>query len=260
MAVVLLGACGTNAVVTPPPGQTTAAPSTTLLVQPPTTIAVSSTVEVLTALPYQWPDDLTEVAGFWTPLQMTGAFEIFRFRTLEELADSATVVVVAVAVGPGPSATIGGDPDNNEFITSRSLIVEVREVVRTRTHLLGIHTPDLGEHITVIMDHQPRTAISTIPVLLFLQAPDDDRYYFQVPPDQVAPEDRDYYIETLEAWDAFRAGKYRFLNSQSLLVGDGATTVSPWVSAYVDPLSPDISGVSIAEIVDLIRWMPPPEA
>jgi hypothetical protein len=260
MAVVLLGACGTNAVVTTSPGATNAVPPTTLTVQPPTTIAVSSTVEVLTALPYQWPDDLTEVAGFWTPLQMTGAFEIFRFRTLEELADSATVVVVAVAVGPGPSATIGGDPDNNEFITSRSLIVEVREVVRTRTHLLGIHTPDLGEHITVIMDHQPRTAISTIPVLLFLQAPDDDRYYFQVPPDQVAPEDRDYYIETLEAWDAFRAGKYRFLNSQSLLVGDGATTVSPWVSAYVDPLSPDISGVSIAEIVDLIRSMPPPEA
>jgi len=79
-------------------------------------------------------------------------------------------------------------------------------------------------------------------------------------PTKVAPEDRDYYIETLEAWDAFRAGKYRFLNSQSLLVGDGATTVSPWVSAYVDPLSPDISGVSIAEIVDLIRSMPPPEA
>jgi hypothetical protein len=259
MAVVLLGACGTSAVVTTSPA-TTAAPPTTLTVSPPTTIAVSSTVEVLTALPYQWPDDLTEVLGFWEPLWMRGADQFIRFRTLEELADSATVVVVAVAVGPGPSATIGGDPDNDEVTTTRSLIVEVREVVRTRTRLLGIRTPDLGEHIAVILDHSPSPEISAVPVLLFLQAPDDDRYYFRIPPDQIAPEYRDYYTETLEAWEAFRAGKYRPLNSQSLLAGDGTTTVSPWMWANADPLSSYISGRPIAEIVDLIRSMPPPEA
>jgi hypothetical protein len=159
---------------------------------------------------------------------MMGAFEIFRFRTLEELADSATVVVVAVAVGPGPSATIRGDPDNNEFITSRSLIVEVREVVRTRTHLLGIHTPDLGEHIAVIMDHQPRTAISTIPVLLFLQAPGDDRYYSKSRPIRSHRVSR--HTSRPQPGKRSVPGSIA-LNSQSLLVGDGATTVSPWVSA-----------------------------
>jgi hypothetical protein len=188
---------------------------------------------------------------------MTGAFEIFRFRTLEELADSATVVVVAVAVGAGPSATIGGDPDNNEVTTTRSLIVEVKEVVRSRTGLLGIHTPDLGEHITVIMDHAPQTELPPTPVLLFLQAPNDNRFYYQIPPEEIAPEYREYYTQTLEAWEAFRASKYMFLNSQSLLVGDAHTTVSPWMPANVDLLS--ISGTPIAEIVELIRSMPPPE-
>jgi hypothetical protein len=257
IAVILLAACGQDAAppISPLLSTTT---SPTMAATVPTTLVASTTAAVTTTLPYQWPDHVTDVAEFWASLRMTGGFEIYLFRTLEELADSATIVVVAVAVAPGPSATIGGDPDNNEVTSVPSLVVEIKEVVRTRTELLGIHTPIPGEQITVITNHTPRTALSPDPVLLFLQAPGDDRNYFRIPPEDVPPEQREYYTQTLEAWEAFKADKYTFFGSQALLAGDDTTTVSPWMPAKLDLLS--ISGTPIAEIVDRIRSMPPPEA
>jgi len=254
--LVFLAACGQSpAADSSSPTTIETAPSTSSTSTP--TTSTSSTITTRADLRYEWPEDASEAVGFWAPLRMTGAFEMYRFQTLEELADSATIVVVAAAVGTGPSATIGGDPDNNEATTTRSLIVEVLEVIRTRTELLGIPTPEPGERITVIVDHSPGTELSSDPVLLFLQAPDDDRLYYQIPPEEIAPEYREYYAQTLEAWEAFRAGKYMFLNSQSLLVGDAQSTVSPWMPGNVDLLS--VSSVPIAEIAERIRSMPPPE-
>jgi len=222
-----------------------------------TSVPVSTTSGASVAPSYSWPDDLTEVVGFWASLQMS-AFEIYRFGTLEELADSATVVVVGTPVGPGPSAVIGGDPDNDEATSVFSLIVEVKDVVRSRGELLGIHTPTVGDQIAVIVDRNPSRGVSSAPVVMFLQAVGDNRYYYQIPPKEVAAEHRDYYIEQLEAWEAFRVGKYRFINSQSLLAGDGHTTMSPMMSASADPLASELSGTPISDIIEEIRSMPPP--
>ena len=225
-----------------------------------TTAAFATTTTTANFEPaYEWPDDTTAVVAYWASLRMA-SFELFRFRTVEDLADSATIVVVGTPIGPGPTALIGGDPDNDEVTTNYSLVVEVNDVVRSRGGLLGISTPRVGDQITIIVDHDPsRRDLSTAPVLLFLQAPDDNRYYFQAPPEAIAPEHRDYYIQTLEAFEAWRAGKYMFLNSQSVLAGDDRTTISPMMPANADLLSPLISGTPIADIVEMIRAMPPPE-
>jgi len=215
---------------------------------------VSTVIEPTVAPDYKWPDYVTEAAAYWASMSVV-QFELHRFSTIEDLADSATVVVVGVPIGPGPTALIGGDPDNNEVTRNVSLIVEVREVVRSRGPLLGIATPRVGEYITVVVNRDP-DGFSADPVLLFLQAPDDNRYYYQAPPEMIAPEYRDYYIETLEAFEAWRVGKYMFLNQQSVLAGDVRTTVTPLMPR--SPLTAIIADRPIADIVEQIRSMPPP--
>ncbi|MEX2322771.1 MAG: hypothetical protein WEA29_03235 [Acidimicrobiia bacterium] len=206
---------------------------------------------------YEWPADVSESERFWRGLRIAG-FEIPLFRTVEDLAASATIVAVGVPVGVGPSISLGGDPDNNETVSSFTVIVELKEVVRSRAHLHGVTEPRAGDRVTVIVDRRPAEEFPDAPVLLFLRAPGDNRYYHQVDPADIAPDHRDYYRATLTAWEAFRVGKYDFVNSQSILVGDRRTTVNPMRDPADDPLADVISDRPISEIVDLIRSMPAP--
>jgi len=77
-----------------------------------------------------------------------------------------------------------------------------------------------------------------------------------------APEDgREAYAEQFAAWEAFRADRYLFFNTQSILVGDATSTRLPRRADYeYDPLSAVIDGVPIADIVEMIRSLPPPAA
>lgn len=234
---------------------TSASDSTTTA---PTTTTVAATTT--TAPPaYVWPDDIEGSVGNWHVV--LGGFEVSLVRTIEDLADAATLVVVAVPVGPGPSITLGGDLDNNEVTTSPSRVVEVVDVLRSRSHLYGFEPVMVGDQITVILDHSPWRPELRHPAVLFLTDPRDPRYLWDFDAEHIAPEHRDYVMENWEAWNEFRVGKFQFYNSQSVFVGSARETVMPmrWPNQR-DALDPHLDGVPIAEIVELIRSMPAPEA
>lgn len=205
---------------------------------------------------YSWPNDAAISAEEWARLKVAG-FEFPMFSTVEDLANAVTTVVVARRLGTGPSVTLGGDPDNNEVSSSFSLVVEVLDVVRSQASRHGLEAPEVGERLTVIVDRRPGKSTGE-PALLFLRQPGDDRYYKQVDPADVAAEHREYYAATLAKWEEYRVGKYELMTSQSLLVGDSTTTVNPMRDPEDDPLSDDITGVPIAQIVERIRSAPAP--
>lgn len=91
------------------------------------------------------------------------------------------------------------------------------------------------------------------PALLFLRQLGDNRYYHQANPAEIAAEHRDHYAKALAEWEAFRVGKYDLMTSQSVLVGDSRTTLIPMRLSEYDPLTDDIAGVAIEDIVERIR-------
>lgn len=209
-------------------------------------------VEGSAALAYQWPSDAAVAARNWRGL-LVGGFEFPIFSTVEELADAATVVVVGRRVGIGPSVQLGGDPDNDEVSSSFSIVIEVLDIVASQAERHGLSAPNVGDRVTVIVHRRPELSKAEAPVLLFLRQPGDDRYYSQADPEDVAAEHRDYYVKTLADWEAFRVGKYDLMTSQSVLVGDFRTTLIAMRNGEYDPLTDDIAGVPIEDIVERIR-------
>jgi hypothetical protein len=254
-ATLVLGACMTDLVA--PDASPTAGPTTV----PPTTSSSSTTTTAAptttTTLGYEWPDDIEGSVMNWHVL--ISAFELRHAGTVENLADSATLVIVAIPVGPGPALTLGGDPDNNEVIRTPSRVIEVVDVLRSRVELYGLGSVTVGDRITVALDHSPVDPDLTHPAILFLTDPRDPRYLWEPDPEHIAPEHREYVMSNWEAWNEFLAGKFQFFNGQSILVGNARQTVlvTRWPNT-VDPLDTQIDGVPIAEIVELIRSMPPP--
>ena len=252
LGIVALTSCGAEVAAVPTVQETTSTVATTT-----TTAAVTTTTEPPR---YEWPADVSDSMLFWGP-PVGPVFEIFRFDTIEELAESASVVLIGVPVDYGPTLRMGGDPDNNETTSNPSVIVEVVEVVRSRAEILGLTNPLPGERITVIVDHRPDAILPNAPALLFLQMPGDERHHFILLPEDAPEAGREAYTEQFLAWEAFRAGKYLFYNTQSILVGDTTSTRLPRRADYeYDPLDDVIDGVPIADIVEIIRSMPPPAA
>lgn len=251
VSIAALTSCGAEVAAVP------AVQETTSTVSVRTTIAVTTTTEPPR---YEWPADASDSMLFWGP-PAGPIFEIPRFGTIEELAESASVVLIGVPVDYGPTLRMGGDPDNNETVSIPSVIVEVVEVVRSRAEILGLANPSPGERITVIVDHRPAAILPSAPALLFLQMPGDERHHFILLPEDAPEAGREAYAEQFEAWEAFRADKYLFYNTQSILVGDTTSTRLPrrYENEY-DPLDDVIDGVPIADIVELIRSMSPPAA
>jgi hypothetical protein len=251
LGIVALTSCGAEPAAAPAVPETTSTVAATTT----TTAAVTTTTEPPR---YEWPADSTDSMLFWGP-PAGPIFEIPRFGTIEELAESASVVLIGVPVDYGPTLRMGGDPDNNETVSSPSVIVEVVEVVRSRADILGLTNPSPGDRITVIVDHRPDAILPNAPALLFLQMPGDERHHFILSPEDAPEDGREAIIEQFATWEAFRAGKYLFYNTQSILVGDTTSTRLPrrYENEY-DPLDDVIDGVPIADIVELIRSMPPP--
>jgi hypothetical protein len=206
---------------------------------------------------YEWPSELSASAEFWGGLRVAG-FEIPTFSSVEAMADWATMVIVGVPVGSGPSVTLQGDPDNNETYSVFSIVVEVKEIVRSRAELYGITPVRLGDRITVIVDRRPRGEIPDAPVLLFLESPNDGRYNSDPDWSLFRAEDRDAVMAQYFEWETFKVGKFELVNSQSVLIGDAQSTVNPFRPPADDPLAAAVSGRPISEIVELVRSMPPP--
>ncbi|MDP2622700.1 MAG: hypothetical protein Q8Q29_02750, partial [Actinomycetota bacterium] len=94
VGVIALTSCGAEIAAVPAAQETTSTVAATT-----TTAAVTTTTEPPR---YEWPADATASMRLWGP-PAGPIFEIPRFGTIEELAESASVVIIGVPVDFGPT-------------------------------------------------------------------------------------------------------------------------------------------------------------
>ena len=202
---------------------------------------------------YDWPALTPELEGAWKGTMVAG-FEYPLASTVEELASVHTAAIVGRWLRPGSSLELGGDPDNDEVVVVPTIVVRVLDVLVDRSERLTRQPGlEVGDEIVVIAQGASSPEVAKAPALLFLRRPGDDRYYRRAEPEDVPKEHRDYYLETVARWEAFRADKWELMTSQSILVGDDSRTVNPLRPSEEDPLAVDIGGRSIHEIVERVR-------
>ena len=245
---VLVPACGGD--------RTTQAPVTSTSLPPETVATVGTEIARAAASVdpgYDWPALTSELQRAWRRAMVAG-FEYPLASTVEELASVHTAAIVGRWLRPGPSLELGGDPDNDEVVVVPTIVVRVLDVLVDRSERLTRRPGlEVGDEIVVIVQGAPSPDVAKAPALLFLRRPGDDRYNRRAEPEDVPKVHRDYYLETVARWEAFRSDKWELMTSQSVLVGDDSGTINPLRPPEEDPLAADIAGRPIHEIIERVR-------